>query len=219
MCLVVSALKQNWSRLFVAGTLSLLLHLALLGVPVNPTGGVPRVVPTIHVRLEPAVDSAPPPREAAPASPEMPAAPAREDARRKPAAAKPGKKRKPAAESISPPAGGLELPLSRDPTYYPAQQLDVYPQPLTPIKLSYPDFAAAQRVDGQLLLRLLIDEFGVVDEASVVESRPEGYFEEGALTILRATRFSPARKQGQPVKSRVLLQVSFTYGDREAATR
>ena len=66
---------------------------------------------------------------------------------------------------------------------------------------------------------LLIDEFGVVNEASVVEAHPEGYFEESTLSVFRAARFSPAQKQGHAVKSRVLLQVRFVYGESEGAMR
>lgn len=223
MCLVDSALKQNWSRPLVACSLSLLLHLALLlGIPVNPTGGVPRVVHPIYARLEPASNSEPQPREAALTPAEETGAPVREDARPEPAATKAKPKREPkraATEPASAPIAGIELPLSRDPTYYPARQLDVYPQPLEPIKLIYPDRAAAQRLDGNLLLLLLIDELGVVNEASVVEARPEGYFEEAALSVFRATRFSPAQKQGHPVKSRVLLQVNYVYGDSAGSIR
>ena len=66
---------------------------------------------------------------------------------------------------------------------------------------------------------LLIDEFGGVNEASVVESQPEGYFEDAALAVFRAARFSPAQKQGRAVKSRVLLQVKYLYGQSSGAMR
>jgi periplasmic protein TonB len=216
------ALKQDWSRLLVACLLSLLLHLALLlGIPVNPTGGSPNTVATIYARLEPAADSKPA-QDAAQAPTEKTGAAANENAQPEPAATKvePKRESKPAATGLpSSPSGGVELPLTPDPTYYPAKQLDVYPHPLTPIKLNYPDSAAAQRIDGRLLLLLLIDESGVVNEASVVEAQPEGYFEAAALSVLRATRFFPAQKQGYPVKSRVLLQVNYLYGDSEGTVR
>lgn len=223
MSSVDSALKQNGSRLLVACTLSLLLHLALLlGIPVYPTGGVPQAVHLIYARLEPAANSEPQPREATLTPAEKPGVPVREDARPKPAATNTDPKRESRQAATAPasaPIAGIGLPSSRDPTYYPAKQLDVYPRPLEPIKLNYPDGAAAQRLDGVLLLLLLIDEFGVVNEASVVEARPEGYFDEAALSVFRATRFSPAQKNGHPVKSRVLLQVSYSYGDNAGAVR
>jgi len=223
MSSVDSALKQNWSRLLVACTLSLLLHLALLlGIPVYPTGGVPQVVHPIYARLEPAANSEPQPREVTLTPAEKTGVPVRADTRPASAATKAEPKRvsrQAATEPAPAPIAGIGLPSSRDPTYYQAKQLDVYPQPLEPIKLNYPDRAAAQRLDGNLLLLLLIDEFGIVNDASVVEARPEGYFEEAALSVFRAMRFSPAQKQGHPVKSRVLLQVRYGYGDSERAVR
>ena len=222
MDLVDSILKPDGSRLLAACSLSLLLHLVLLlGIPVYPGGGVPQVVAPLYARLEPAT-SEPQPRQATLTPVEEMGTPSREVARREPAAttAEPARESRHAVTApASAPVAGIEIPLNPDPTYYPARQLDVYPQLLAPLKLDYPERAAAQRVDGNLLLLLLIDEFGAVNQASVVESQPDGYFEEAALAVFRATRFSPAQKQGQPVKSRVLLQVSYRHGDGEGAVR
>lgn len=218
-------LKHAWTRLLVASGLSLLLHLALLlGVPVNPTGGMPDVASLINARLEPAADATP---AAAALEPERPAGEASavkapgEDPLAEPEPRKPEVKPepKPAAAPPPSPSTGIELPLIRDPTYYPAKQLDVYPQPLAPIRLHYPESAVAERVNGRLLLLLLIDEYGVVNEASVVESEPPGYFEEAARSVFRAARFAPGMKDGRAVKSRVLVQVRYVYGESEGSLR
>jgi protein TonB len=217
-----SVSKQASARLLVACALSLLLHLALLlGIPVNPTGGVPGVVPTIYARLEPAADNEPPAPAATlgPADTTTVAADAGEQKKTPASKAETRPEPQPATAPAASPSGGIEVPLIRDPAYYPAQQLDVYPRPLTPIRLNYPDAAAAERADGRLLVLLLIDEFGVVNEASVVEAQPAGSFEETTLAVFRATRFSPAKKQGHAVKSRVLLQVKYLYGDSAGAVR
>ena len=224
--------KQAWRRLFAACALSLLLHVALLaGIPVNPTGGLPKVVSMITARLETA---APAPADSAPATiasepaeervspvPAEPAAAAvvgdRQKSSSAPTEAPPESPR--AIEPAPSPSAGIEVPFIRDPTYYPAKQLDVYPQPLTPIRLEYPDSAANARVDGRLTVLVLIDEFGVVNDVSVVEAKPEGYFEEAAMAVFRAARFSPAQKQGHPVKSRVMLQVKYLYGDSASGAR
>ena len=216
------ALKQNGWRLLAAGALSLLLHLALLlGIPVTPGGGVPQAGFRIHARLEPRAIE-PQTRQALLTPAEKSDPPAREMTRREPAAtaAEPAREPRPAAAApAAEPVAGIELPFDRDPTYYPARQLDIYPRLLAPIRLEYPERAAVQRLDGELLLLLLIDEFGVVNEARAVESQPPGYFEEAALAVLRAARFSPAQKLGLAVKSRVLLQVSYHYGDGAGAVR
>ena len=219
-------LKLAWMRLLVACALSLLLHLALLlGLPVNPTGGVPNVASLINARLEPASDAAPSatvlePERPAAAEPSAVKAPG-EDPLAEPESRKPGVKPEPKPAAVPPPSPstGIELPLIRDPTYYPAKQLDVYPQPLAQIHLHYPETAVAERVNGRVLMLLLIDEYGVVNEASVVESEPPGYFEAAARSAFRAARFSPGMKDGRAVKSRVLVQVRYVYGESEGSIR
>jgi protein TonB len=215
------ALKQAWSRLLVACSLSLLLHLALLlGIPVNPAGGVPNVVSLIYARLEPSVPAAA--ADSGIAAPETARAPADKtplpaSAEAKPKAAETKAGSKPATAPA--PGAGLELPLLRDPAYYPASQLDVYPRPLAPIRLPYPQTAAAGRVDGRLSLLLLIDESGAVTEVSVVAAEPAGYFEEAARSVFRSARFSPGMQQGRAVKSRVLLQIKYVHSDSAGAGR
>jgi protein TonB len=221
---LVAFSRRSQLRLLVAFTLSLALHVVLLlSVPVNPTGGIPDVVATLYARLEPATPEpaamSEPPRNATLVPDAAAVPPAKTVEPVSPPQAQTEAERNPVTPPPYSPSAGIELPLIRDPTYYAAKQLDVYPQPLTAIKLDYPDSAAAERIDGRLLLLLLIDEFGVVNEASVVEAQPEGYFEESALSVFRAARFSPAQKQGRPVKSRVLLHVRYLYGESEATVR
>ena len=213
---------RAWMRLIKAVVLSFLLHLALLiGIPVNPTGGVPQMVTTITARLEPATADSEPVADTVAVVPDAAPAPNADKPQRATetkAVTKPEPVRA-IEQPASSPSGGIEVPFIRDPTYYPAKQLDVYPQPLSQIRLDYPESAASAKVDGRLLVLLLIDEFGVVNDASVVEAQPEGYFEDAALAVFRAARFSPAQKQGHAVKSRVLLQVKYLYGQSAGAMR
>lgn len=108
------------------------------------------------------------------------------------------------------PLPAVSMPLAEDPTYYPAKQVDVHPEPLQPVNPQYPEAAAAANIQGEVILLLLIDESGRVRDVSVVEAKPEGYFEQSALDAFRIARFSPAMKNGRPVKSRVLIHVNYT---------
>lgn len=228
MALAVAVLPDNGEadarpRLLLACILSAMLHLLMLGVPVNPTGGMPQAVSTIQARLEPALtfDGDSVPAQAEPVAP-LPApqtANAEKPVAESPpkAASKPAEQ--PAAKAPSSPASGIELPLIRDPTYYPARQLDVYPQPVVMIQPKCPDAAIAQKINGRVQLLVLIDEFGVVNEASVVEAQPAGTFDAAAVQAFRLARFVPALKQGNHVKSRVMLRVNFLCGDTEAPVR
>ena len=214
------ALKQAWARLLVAAALSLAVHLALLlGIPVNPTGGVPFVTSIINARLESATSETPAEAVVDPPSPNATpdAAPDKStvvDPLADPAV---GKKPEPKPEPKlalaalpATPSAGIEVPLIRDPTYYPANQLDVYPQALNVIKPDCSEPAVIDRVIGGLRLLVLINEFGIVDDVSVVEAPPAGYnFERAWVAAFRAGRFSPGQRQGRAVKSRAVLTVKF----------
>ena len=109
----------------------------------------------------------------------------------------------------------LEVPLIEDPTYYPAKQVDVHPKAVRSIKPAYPDKAAEQGIEGSVVLLLLIDEAGVVKEASVAEANPEGYFEVSTLAAFRNEPFKPAQKNGRAVKSRVLIRVTYELNGKK----
>lgn len=56
---------------------------------------------------------------------------------------------------------------------------------------------------------LQINEHGTVDRVSIVEIEPRGRFEDELRAALIQTQFIPAFKDGRPVKSRILLSISF----------
>lgn len=111
---------------------------------------------------------------------------------------------KPAAEPELPPA----------PAYLAGGKLDPGPRPLTDIDPAYPPEANLQ--EGQVVLRLLINEAGEVDNVAVVRASPKGLFEASALTAFSAAKFSPGKLLGVPVKSQVTIEVQFMPINRGA---
>lgn len=102
------------------------------------------------------------------------------------------------------------LPVVSDPVYYLAHQLDVYPALAQPVPLAFPADAASERAGGRVLLMLLIDESGSVRELSVIDAGPAQIFERLIRAAFSQARFSPARKDGHAVKSRVLIAVDYS---------
>ena len=100
-----------------------------------------------------------------------------------------------------------EVPLLVDPAWYEAKDLDLYPRPLAPVQPAYP--ASAPAILGEVTLLLQIDEFGAVQQLSVVTAEPVGYFEEPALLAFQTARFEPAQREGRPVRSRIVVKVRF----------
>lgn len=109
------------------------------------------------------------------------------------------------------------LPRQVEAVYYSARQLDVYPALLHPVRPEYPEQHSQGRAGGKVRVTLLIDETGRVNEVSTAEAEPAGDFEDAVRRAFASARFSPARKDGQAVKSRVLISVTYGPGEAEGA--
>jgi TonB family protein len=113
----------------------------------------------------------------------------------------------PAAENETQDLQAPVLPQMMDATYYSAHELDTYPVLRQPISLAQVARELREEAHGEVLMRLLIDEAGVVNEVSPARAHSADDFEELARTIIANARFLPARKDGRAVRSRVLIRV------------
>ncbi len=86
--------------------------------------------------------------------------------------------------------------------FYLARELDQYPSPLTALD---PGAGTHGSATGSVRLWVSIDQAGQVVDAAVIDADPPGVREQSARELVLATRFLPARRDGRPVKSRVLL--------------
>jgi protein TonB len=102
-----------------------------------------------------------------------------------------------------------DLPVLLDLQWYEARDLDSYPRPLAPIETPYEIAGQPAGPSGDVTLMLAIDETGLVHDAVVVSAQPEGVFETSALAAARAARFTPARKDGGAVRSKIIVKLRF----------
>ena len=102
---------------------------------------------------------------------------------------------------------GLALP-SPD-KWYTAREVDVRAEPLTAIPLRYPESLRGTLVGGKVRLRLFIDERGALRKMQVADAEPPGLFEEAAKRAWSDIRFTPALKDGVPVKSQKLIELTY----------
>lgn len=213
-------------RLLVTIEISLALHVAIiLGIQIGTVerGGLPR--PAIEARLMPApsaqdvplqdilvkaidrpimsqVKDYQPPPQATPS--DSPSDSPSETPKSPSAQTKPGLPEAAASPTL------VEAPLPVDPTYYPSREVDEPAAWVVKPNTQYPARAATENRSGEVLMLLLVDEWGKVQEASVVEVKPEGLgFEEAAMASVGGVRFKPAMRKGRAVKSRVVYRVSF----------
>lgn len=102
---------------------------------------------------------------------------------------------------------GESIRVPVDPVYYAARELDVYPVPIERLQ------APSGAVNGWVRVLALVDETGAVTRADVFDSDAAGVAEETALQAVRTARFSPARKEGRAVRSRILIELRFGEGE------
>jgi TonB family protein len=84
------------------------------------------------------------------------------------------------------------------------------PDPGRPLRMprpEYPNEAFVKKVEGTVVVQIVIDEHGRVSEARVVHSIP--MLDEAALRAVRTWAFIPALRGGQPVASIAMAPVTF----------
>ena len=222
-------------RMLVAGWLSLGLHAALIAlVQVVPPAAISLGEPVIEARLVSTPAATVPPLTPAEVTPEAPpverllpvpgkvadALPVAQPAAAPPAQAVPAAplpaaatqsvEPQPAA-AVTPPAPAVALTSAVDLTYYSARDVDVHPRALREVVPVYPEDADRQRVSGKLRLQLKLQADGRVSDIEVLSATPPGVFDESALQAFREARFSPAQKNGRPVRALVQIEVVYDW--------
>jgi periplasmic protein TonB len=94
--------------------------------------------------------------------------------------------------------------------YFAASEID---KPATALETIEPKFpSGADRVEGWLFIRVLINEVGGVDEVEILVSDPEGVFDDTVRAAFSDAKFAPASREGIAVKSRKDIEVKFDPG-------
>lgn len=95
-----------------------------------------------------------------------------------------------------------------DPRYYAVEELDVLPVPRGPIRLRQSTSAL-----GKVRLLARIDASGRIVSVSVLDSDRTERHNTAALQALRDTPFDAALRNGQPVRSEVMVELAVGSGD------
>ena len=91
---------------------------------------------------------------------------------------------------------------------------DVLPSLLTtPLPFAYPHDLYAQKVQGNVTLRLYIDSTGYLHNDSTIIVETSGYpgLDSAAVSGSRILRFTPAMREGKPVPVLILFPVYYRY--------
>jgi periplasmic protein TonB len=106
-------------------------------------------------------------------------------------------------------AGGSSSGSGEHAGEYNADAVDQVPQALQKVEPVYPPRARKQGIFGRVVLRFLVESDGHVSRPSILEAKPEGYFEQNALEAVRRWRFKPGYYRGKAVATWVTLPVQF----------
>lgn len=74
--------------------------------------------------------------------------------------------------------------------------------------LQYPGEARAMNVSGDVVLSFIVEKKGYTSNINVVKPLGAGCDQE-AIRVIRKMRWTPAQEDGKPVRSRVILPVTF----------
>ena len=75
--------------------------------------------------------------------------------------------------------------------------------------INYPEIAKEQNIKGHVTVNILVNKTGTVDQVKLLDSSPEGVFEQAALSAVKSWSFSPAEYKGQFVSVWVKQKLKF----------
>lgn len=93
---------------------------------------------------------------------------------------------------------------------YSPRQLDQSPAVTKGVRPEYPPSARSRKVEGRVIVRMVVETSGQPGQCSIHSATPQGYFEEAALDAARRMRFRPGTKAGKAVRTLVLLPFDFS---------
>ncbi|HLF32507.1 MAG TPA: energy transducer TonB [Xanthomonadales bacterium] len=89
------------------------------------------------------------------------------------------------------------------------ETVDQPPRPTFQSPMTFPPRARAKGIEGYVVFSLLIGIAGEIEQVKIVESYPEGVFDEAAMQAINLWRFEPAMYQGQAVRAWAWQRIRF----------
>ncbi|MBX9917481.1 MAG: energy transducer TonB [Nitrosomonas sp.] len=90
-----------------------------------------------------------------------------------------------------------------------ADLVDVPPKPVARGSFKYPPAAKKNGIKGYVVLSVLVETDGSVNQVQVLESSPSGMFDSAALQGIRAWQFEPAKYKGETVRVWAKQKIRF----------
>ena len=101
----------------------------------------------------------------------------------------------------------LPAPPAVAPRYYGSREIDVFPEPVVPLRVPRPNARAGVVAAQSVRMEVFIDAQGVVTDVAVRESGDSSGTLAAARKLIFAARFHPARRSGNAVASRIEIEL------------
>ena len=109
---------------------------------------------------------------------------------------------------------------SSDTTVYDTSQVTRRPERVGGPAPTYPMGPREEGIQGRVLIALIIEATGEVNQSSVsVVRSPDRRLTESALAVVRASQFKPGCLGDQAVRVRVELPIDYSLGGRPSTSR
>lgn len=109
----------------------------------------------------------------------------------------------------APPAEAAPAPAALSSDLFSLEEVDQVPAVQKQVKPPYPQRAKRLNVEGVVEVRFLVNQDGSVSDVEIVSATPAGMFEDSVLKTLPRWKFSPGKKDGQLVRTRVVTSIKF----------
>jgi len=105
------------------------------------------------------------------------------------------------------------IPTGPDIEIVPYYKVEVKPQPIVQAKPRYPDLARRAGIEGQTVVKALVDIDGSIIDVQVLKSSGNQMLDEAALAAARNWKFSPAKQRDKFVRVYVSIPINFRLVD------
>ena len=92
---------------------------------------------------------------------------------------------------------------------YTLEEIDTPPRVIHTVIPKYPYEAKIQKIEGSVLVGLIVTKEGIARDVSVFESSHDGIFDQAALESVKQSKYNPGTKDGEPVDTKVVRRVVF----------
>jgi len=104
----------------------------------------------------------------------------------------------------------VRRPEETDIPVVPFWKVEVKPQPTSIPTPNYPELARQAGIEGQVVVKALVDITGDVIEASILKSSNNQSLDAAAVEAAYRAKFTPAKQRDQPVRVYVSIPYRFT---------